>query len=184
MEIQVITITGEVATGKSTIAEALLEKLDGWRKANTGQKFREICASRGWSIQQVSFLPDEVHKEVDEWQKMVAETESRIIIEGRLAGWLTRDLPHVFQIFCWTPIDVRVQRYMEREHTTEEIARSEIEFRDQQDVLKYQRAYDLEDYRDQSFYDLFIDTSKYTPEEIADLIIQKANLKSELRAEA
>jgi predicted cytidylate kinase len=184
MKIQVITITGEVATGKSTIAEALLKKLDGWKKANTGQKFREICASRGWSIQKVSFLPDEVHKEVDEWQKMVAETESRIIIEGRLAGWLTRDLPHVFQVFCWTPLDVRVQRYMDREHTTAEIARSEIEFRDQQDVLKYQRAYGLDDYRDRAFYDIFIDTSKYTPEEIADLIIQKAKLKNELRTEA
>lgn len=184
MDIRVITITGEVATGKSTIAKALLEKLEGWRKANTGQKFREICASRGWSIQKVSFLPDDVHKEVDEWQKMVAETESKIIIEGRLAGWLTRDMPQVFQVFCWTPIDVRVQRYIEREHTSKDEARAEIEFRDERDVLKYQRTYGLEDYRNPEFYDLFIDTSKYTPEEIADLIIDKANLKSEMRTRA
>lgn len=175
---RVITITGEVATGKSTIAHALLERLVHWRKANTGQKFREICAARGWTIQKVSFLPDEVHMEVDSWQKMLAETEHNLIIEGRLAGWLTKDMAHVFQVYCYTPIDIRVKRYMEREGKTEKDAREDIEFRDARDVLKYQRTYGLQDYRDPLFYDLIIDTSVNTPAEIADTIIKKAHLEN------
>ncbi len=178
MTIRVITLTGEVATGKSTIARALLSKLPGWEQANTGAKFREICQARGMSIQEVSFLPDDIHREVDMWQRDIAQAGSRLIIEGRLAGWLTKDMSHVFRVFCWTEPDVRVARYIQREQTSEAEAKAAIEFRDSRDVLKYQRMYDLPDYRDPSFYSLILDTSSNTPEELAEMIIDKAGLVS------
>ncbi len=178
MTIRVITLTGEVATGKSTIARALLSKLPGWEQANTGAKFREICQARGMSIQEVSFLPDDIHREVDTWQQDIAQTGSNLIIEGRLAGWLTRDMLHVFRVYCWTQLDVRVARYIQREQTSEAEAKAAIEYRDSHDALKYRRMYDLVDYRDPSFYSLILDTSANTPEELAELIIDKAGLVS------
>jgi cytidylate kinase len=184
MSIHVITITGEVASGKSTIAKEILLKLPDWRKANTGEKFREICKARGWSIQQVSELPDEVHQEVDAWQRELAQSEENIIIEGRLSGWLTRDMPHVFRVYCWCPLEVRIERYIEREKKSVEQARLEIIYRDENDVLKYQRAYSLADYRDPGFYSLTIDTSTTTAEKLAEQIIREARIEiSRLHAE-
>lgn len=176
LSIRVITITGEIATGKSTIASALLAKLPTWYQANTGKKFREICANRGVSIQEVSYLPDEIHREVDEWQQQQAETETNLIIEGRLAGWLTRDMPHVFRVYCYSSLDVRVERYVQREKVSEEEARKAIDYRDSRDVLKYQQTYQLEDYRDPSYYSLLLDTSEHSPEALAQIILEHAHL--------
>jgi len=176
MRIRAITITGEVCTGKSTIANALLQRLPDWEQANTGQKFREICAARGISIQEVASLPDDVHRAVDDWQRSLAATESNIIIEGRLAGWLARDMEHVFRVYCYSDLGTRIQRYMQRENVSAERARKEIEYRDSHDVEKYRRVYNLPDYRDASFYNLQLDTSRNTPEELAWTIIRQASL--------
>ena len=115
MIIRVITISGEICTGKSSITAALLEYLNGWKYASTGQRFRDFCETRSISIQKVSHISDDVHKEFDQMQRSVAETESNLILEGRLTGWLTCDLPHVFRVYCQAPFSVRVQRYMQRE---------------------------------------------------------------------
>ncbi len=130
------------------------------------------------SIQEVSFLPDDIHREVDMWQRDIAQTGNNLIIEGRLAGWLTKEMPHVFRVYVWTQPDVRIARYIQREQTSDADARAEIEFRDSRDVLKYQRMYNLADYRDPSYYSLMLDTSSNTPEELTELILDKAGLVS------
>lgn len=171
MTYSVITISGEIATGKSTITRSLLARLPGWKHVNTGDRFREFCSSKGISIQQVSFLPDEVHREFDLLQRFEAKTRSNFILEGRLAGWLTRDFPHVFRVFCYAPMEVRIQRYMEREDCAEDEAKSEIEYRDERDVLKFRRMYDVHDYREPSFYNLVLDTSMTSPDILAEMIL-------------
>lgn len=179
--IRIITITGESATGKSTIAKALLDRLPGWTRANTGGKFREVCAEHGFSIQDVSTLPDEVHREIDSWQKSLAQNESHMIIEGRLAGWLTRDMPHVFRVYCETDLDVRVQRYMKREGiTSEHQSRKEITERDHLDLLKYRKTYDLYDYRDPNYYNIRLDTSDRTPEALAQSVLEQSGIAPQL----
>lgn len=179
MEIKVITLTGEVATGKSTIAKALLQHLEGWKIANTGEKFRELTAQRGWTIQKVSFLPDDVHKEIDLWQRTLAQEDHNLIVEGRLAGWVTRDLSYVFRVFCYATLEIRAKRYMQREGGSTEKAEIDINYRDNLDVLKYKNTYGIEDYRDPEYYSLMLDTSKKSPDELAKIIIREAKLSDE-----
>lgn len=176
MNKSVITISGEICTGKSTTTKNLLRYLPNWKYTSTGQRLREYCAAKGMSIQEVSYVSDEIHREFDRMQKVTAETESQLILEGRLTGWLTRDLPHVFRVYCYAPLDVRIERYMKRENTTEDKARSDIQYRDTRDLLKFKRVYDVHDYRAKEFYSIVIDTSKHSPEEIARVILEKANL--------
>ena len=176
MSTRVLTVSGEIATGKSTIVAALLKKLSQWSKVNTGEIFREICANRGWSIQEVSFIPDELHKEVDEQQRQLALSGSQIIIESRLIGWLTRDASDVFSVFCYAPLEVRTQRYISREGVSLEKAIQEIKYRDEKDLLKFRSMYDLDDYRSNKFYNLMLDTSTGTPDELATLIMDTAHL--------
>lgn len=172
MTIRAITISGEVATGKSSLADAVIASLPGWRRVNTGQRFRDFSAARGMSIQQVSLLPDEVHKAFDDSQRKLLEKETDIVVEGRLSGWLARGLDDVLKIYCYAPLDVRAERYMRREKVDQAQAVADIEYRDSRDVEKYKRIYGVPDYRAPEFYNLLVDTSKYTPPELAQQVVK------------
>ncbi|GAC1388881.1 MAG: AAA family ATPase [Ktedonobacteraceae bacterium] len=176
--IRAITISGEVASGKSSLASAAISLLPGWKRINTGQRFREFCEERGISIQQVSYLPEEVHKAFDTDQRDILETQSHIVLEARLAGWIARGLEDVFKVFCYAPLEVRAERYVEREGVLKEKALEDIEYRDIRDVEKYKRMYNVQDYRDASFYDLRVDTSRNTPVELAKTIVERIHVIS------
>ncbi|HLI05901.1 MAG TPA: cytidylate kinase family protein [Ktedonobacteraceae bacterium] len=172
MTIRAITISGEVATGKSSLADAVIALLPGWKRVNTGQRFRDFSAARGMSIQQVSILPDEVHKAFDNSQRELLKEESNIVVEGRLSGWLAHGLDDVLKVYCYAPLDVRAERYMRREHVDQARAVADIEYRDSRDVEKFKRIYGVDDYRAPEFYDLLVDTSKHTPEELAQQVVK------------
>jgi predicted cytidylate kinase len=141
MSYRVITVSGEVASGKSTVAEALIELLPGWKRINTGQRFRDFCASKGLSIQQVAQLPDEVHLEFDRSQMDLLQTETHAIIEGRLSGWLARGLEDVYKVFCYANLETRINRYMNRDNTSWDQAKKDIDDRDSKDVEKFKAIY-------------------------------------------
>lgn len=176
MKIHAITISGEIACGKSSIADALMALLPGWRWINTGQQFRDFTESKGISIQQVSFLPDEVHRAFDTEQRKMLEVETNILVEGRLAGWLASGLEGIFKVYCYAPIDVRIERYIKREKVSWEKALNEILYRDSRDLEKFRQMYGIPDYRSLTFYDLQVDTSGDSPDNLARLIIEKAGL--------
>jgi predicted cytidylate kinase len=171
LTIRAITISGEVATGKSSLADAVIALLPGWKRVNTGQRFRDFSAARGMSIQQVSLLPDEVHRAFDTAQRELLEKETNVVVEGRLAGWLAHGLDDVLKVYCYAPLAVRAERYMRREHVDLARAAAEIEYRDSRDVEKYRRIYGVADYRAPEFYDLLVDTSKHTPPELAQQVV-------------
>jgi CMP/dCMP kinase len=176
MSIRVITLSGEISSGKSSISSALASCLRGWQVLNTGAMFRDFCSANGISIQNVSLLPDSVHKNFDALQRSKLETDHNLILEGRLAGWLAQGVPDVLKVFCFAPIEIRVERYMRRENCSWEQALDDIKHRDQNDVERYRTLYELVDYRSPIFYDLHIDTSSHTPKELAVEIAQKAGL--------
>jgi predicted cytidylate kinase len=180
MKFRAITISGEVASGKSSVANSLLAQLPNWTRVNTGQRFRDFCASKGMTIQQVAELTDETHREFDQSQKLLLSTEKHIVVEGRLAGWLARDIEDVFRVFCFAPLETRIDRYVRRDKTSREQARIDIEHRDAKDIEKFLKIYGVQDYRDPAFYHLELDTSTLLPDDLAQIIIDQAKLQGEL----
>ncbi len=176
MQFRAITISGEVGSGKSSIVRSLAGLLPEWNTANTGKRFREFCKSKGISIQQVATLPDEVHLAFDADQQNRLAHEMKIIVEGRLAGWLAREMEDVFRVWCQAPLDVRVLRVAGREKISKGQALEDMKHRDLGDLEKYRRVYGLEDYRDPSFYHLVLDTSRHLPNVLAQEIVEKAGL--------
>ena len=61
---------------------------------------------------------------------------------------------------------------MGRENKTYEQVKSEIEKREHGEVERYQKLYGM-DYKNPTNYDLVIDTSFLTPEEIIEKILEK-----------
>jgi cytidylate kinase len=175
MKFRIITISGEVCSGKSTIASTLAAMLPTWTRVNTGEKFREFCALQGMTIKQVSHLPDDIHRQFDDWQTKLLLSRSNTIVEGRLSGWLACELNDVLRVYCYASLDIRIQRYMEREKVPIDKAISDIEYRDKGDLEKFRHVYQISDYRDPHFYHLQVDTSKQTPVKLANIIIRMLN---------
>jgi len=173
---RVITISGEIATGTSTLAAALVDLQPGWRLSKTGDRFREYCQLHGLSLLDVGSLPDEVHRAFDLEQRAMLEDEQRLVVEGRLAGWLARDLPDVFRVFCHAPLAVRVSRYAQREQADGTRSLADIRHRDRGDREKYRQVYGLVDYRASEFYQLVLSTAKASPRELAEVVALRAGL--------
>jgi CMP/dCMP kinase len=174
--IRVITLSGEAASGKSSLAQALLAVLPGWRALNTGQKVREYYAASRLPVYSSRYLPDEINNQLDTEQRKILETASQVVVEGRLAGWFAQGLEGILKIYCYAPHDIRAQRYRRREHVPIEQAIADLQTRDQQDVEHFDQLYGIADYRSSAFYDLRIDTAQGTPAELARLIIEQAGL--------
>lgn len=172
---RVIAISGEVATGKTEVAAALARLLPDWERIHIGRLFRDYAASQGLSVARVSHLPNEVHRMFDERVKEQMRQATGLIVEGRMAGVLARDIPRALAVFLYAPMATRVERYQKREKlASDEEALQEIQYRDVRDRSKLRQVYGLQDYRDRENYHLLINTALFQPDAIAAVILRAA----------
>jgi cytidylate kinase len=76
------------------------------------------------------------------------------------------------RIWLKAPLDVRAGRIAKRENKPKALAMDETSQREECERERYLKYYDI-DIKDLSVYDLIIDSSKWNPEEISE-IVQKA----------
>ena len=170
---RVICISGDAASGKTTAAKKVLERLGSdWRIVSTGGRFREYCASKGIDPQRISHLGDDFHREADRSMLQLLQEESRLIAEARLVGYLARDMEDALRVYCDCPLEVRAGRFLAREpgFTLEE-ARERVLQRDQADTEKFRRLYGI-DYHDPAYYHLVVDTCVLNPDQVAEAVLQ------------
>jgi len=102
--------------------------------------------------------------------------KSKLIVEGRMSGWLSREMPHVFSVWCFAPPKTRSARYAARESISKAKASTTVSERDEADLAKFSALYGIKDYRNAEFYDLLLNTSIRNPKELALDICQHAML--------
>lgn len=164
-----------MAAGTTSIAKELRNLLE-WEYVNVGEWFREYLLISGSDISQSALLPDDLHRRFDEDQIRKITKSANLIIEGRLSGWLSRDFSDVFSVLCVAPQSIRVKRYSKRENISRRNAEAIIRNRDESDLQKYRQLYSIDDYRMPEYYNLVIDTSSLSPQELALQICHHANL--------
>jgi len=167
-----VTISGTPGSGKSTVAELLKEKLD-LPYVYAGLLFRKQADEFQMSLTEFSRYceqHDDVDRKLDAEQVKILE-KGNVILEGRLAGWLAylNHIPAV-KIMLDAAIDVRAQRIKKREQGSLVQQKKEMIERENSERLRYKTYYNI-DLKDTSIYDLVVDTSKKTPEEIVELIL-------------
>ena len=173
MKYKNIAVSGKIiASGSTTLAWELAKKL-GWRFHTAGEVFRQYCQERGWPIERYKDIPEEIDREVDEKAKEILEKEEGIIYEGWLAGWIAKDLPHVFRILCVAPLEVRIKRFAQRERLTQKEAKKRILSRDKTTIEKHQQLYQIEDQFDENLFHLVLETDKMTPQEEVKAVLEK-----------
>jgi cytidylate kinase len=165
-----ITVSGPPGCGLTTLCEALSERLDcGY--VSGGEVFREIADDRDMSLSQLTAeasSSDELDRELDRRLQRIAEkwgdADNAFILESRLAGYLAADHADL-RIWLDAPEEVRVDRTADREEVS-----AEMRVREVIEEKRYETYYGV-DLGNRSFYDLAINTARWSPEMTLSIVM-------------
>lgn len=168
-----ITISGPPGSGKSTLSKTISVKF-GLELVSMGDIFRKCAQDRCMSLDefgQIARCNEKIDREIDEMQKMIANEKDNIVIEGRLSGFI---LEADLKIWLKAPLEIRAQRIAKRECKSTEKAIEETSAREECERERYLKYYDI-DIKDMSVYDLVIDSSKWSGQEISEIVEKAVN---------
>lgn len=163
----IVTVSGEVGAGKSTVARALAQTL-GLRYLSSGEIFRAEARRRGVSLAELGRLAERdpsIDRRIDETQVSEARGGG-IVVESRLSGWL---IDGDVRVWLRAPLEVRAGRVAARDGSTLEAARAEIQDREECERRRYAALYRI-DLLDLTRYHLVLDTSLWGPGDIMQAI--------------
>ncbi len=173
---KVIAIAGPSGSGKTTTAEMLAKALK-FRSIDTGQIFRKMAEECGMDViefgQHTEKNP-EIDRELDERLiNVVKRSRNGIIIQGRMAAWMCDkyDIP-ALKVWINANAQVRAKRVSQRENKPYRETLSKLAKRDRENRARYLKTYGL-DLNDLSIYDVVIDTSDLSVEQVAASLIKK-----------
>ncbi len=171
-----ITISGPPGSGKTTVCKLVAGRL-GLEVIISGSIFRQMATEHEMSLADFGRMCEAdpaADRRLDERMVEIARGQDDLILEGRLTAYmLTRNDIPAFRVFMDADIDVRAARVAEREGGTKEQRKEEILQREECEVRRYIKYYDI-DIRDRSIYDLIMDTTYLTPGMVADRICEAA----------
>lgn len=166
----ILTISGPPGSGKSTLSKILSVKL-GLELISMGDVFRKCAEDRCMCLAEFGILArnnGDIDREIDAMQKRIAIERDDILLEGRLSGFLVdADL----KVWLKAPIEIRAERIAKRESKPVPATMSETSEREVCERERYINYYNI-DINDLSVYDLVIDSSRWKPEEISEIVIK------------
>ncbi|MFC6824519.1 (d)CMP kinase [Halopelagius fulvigenes] len=165
-----ITVSGPPGCGATTLCEGLSTALDcGF--VSGGDIFRTLAEERDMSLSQLiakTDESDEIDRALDRRLRTIAEkwgaANKAFILESRLAGWLAGNRADL-RIWLDAPEEVRVDRTRDREEME-----AEMRVREVSEAGRYESYYGI-DVTDQSFYDLRLNTARWSPEALLNIVL-------------
>ena len=172
----IITISGDLASGKSTVAKEIAKKL-GYKHYSAGDLYRMIAEEENITLLEVQTKAQddpEYDKRVDALAQRVGEEEDNFVIDGHITYYF---IPSSFKIFLKCDPKVAAERASKEGRKAEkysslEEAEETLQKRMNIEKGRYKKYYDLDHPRLDSF-DLIIDTSHKPVEEIVSEILNK-----------
>ncbi|MFH1642593.1 MAG: (d)CMP kinase [Nanoarchaeota archaeon] len=177
-----ITISGIAGSGKSTAAKSLSKKLK-LKHYSTGNLMRSIAKKRKVSLLKLSKIAEKdntIDKELDDRQRKLGIEQDDFVIDGRLSALF---IPKAdFKIYLDCGDETRAKRILkdgragEKSKNVNEMIKK-INEREKSERKRYKKYYDY-DYQNKTNYNLAIDTTNMTVEEmvqeILDFLIEEA----------
>lgn len=178
MNIHIITITGDIASGKGTVTSLLKEEL-GYEVYKNGEYVRKLAKEMNMSIVEFQEYLNE-HEEIDQKvEKSCAEyadSHDKLLVDARLGFYA---IPHSFKVYLKVDLKEAGKRafYDALRKDTEkyesiEKAMEDIKYRYEQENYRYLKTYNVRR-EDMSNYDLVIDTTTKSPEEVKEIILSE-----------
>lgn len=172
MKYQAITISGPICSGKSTLFKNLCQKLN-WPSYSASQFFRDFCQKHSLPLFAAQLRPESLTREIDKGVREKLLREKEIIIEGWLAGFMGQGISGVLKILLICADEERFRRFSQREGISLEKARQKIEKQESNLFTKWKKVYGQDDFLEQRYYDLVIDTTDLKPKEVIDLVLAR-----------
>lgn len=177
-----ITITGELGSGKSTVAQLLCDKY-GFTKYSTGTIQREIAKEKGITTLELNQqMSNDVNNKFDAMidNKTIEISRNNIgkdlVYDSRMAWHFVEES---FKVYVTVDIHVAANRVImadrgQEEHydSLEEAAKSLIK-RKQLEDSRFAQIYSVNT-TDFDNYDLIVDSTVLSPDELAQFIMKKA----------
>ncbi len=165
-----ITVSGPPGGGKSTTAGRLAEYY-GFDHVSGGDIFRSMAADRDMSLAELNERAESnrsIDIELDRRLAEVARTDTEVVLESRLAGWLAGTHAD-FRLWLDAPRSVRAARIADREGTDQPAALTAMRDREESEASRYRDYYDI-DIGDRSIYDLVLNTGRWSPDAVHEVL--------------
>jgi len=167
-----ITISGEVASGKSTVGKLLAERL-GYGFTSIGHSTREEAEARGMDIvafQRACLADPEMDKRIDREFAAKCNASNHMVIDYRLGFHFVEQAFHVFLRISGPKAMERLRKAGRTNETHHTLSERNDTFRQQ-----FQQAYGV-DHTDPTHYDLVVDLDALSsPEEVVKAILDALN---------
>jgi CMP/dCMP kinase len=160
-----LTISGPVATGKTTLFLDVYKKLR-WPTFSASYFFREFAKNHHVSLEAGEEQEEKLTKVIDYGMSELLKREKHVIVEGWMAGLMAGDTPGVLKVLLICDEQTRIKRFVEREKASIEEATKKIHDREKNLFQKLEEIYGRSDFLDHKNYDLVIDTTHISPEEV------------------
>ncbi len=177
-----ISITGNLGSGKSTICSILRDKY-GFEIFSTGNINREVARKLGISALELNkrlkadhSLDDEIDSTVT--RISIERKDDKLIFDSRMAWHFAKD---TFKIFLTIDPSEAARRVMlnprgeEEKYSSVEDARNGLIARGNVERERFMDIYGV-DYFDNNNYNLIVDTTSRTPDEIVKIIMENYDL--------
>jgi CMP/dCMP kinase len=167
----IVTVSGEIGAGKSTVARALARAL-GLRYLSAGEIFRDEARRRGVTLAALGRLAEQDHAIDQALDRMQIEAarQGGILIDSRLSGWL---IDGDLRIWLRAPLSIRAGRIAARDGVPVGRAQAEVQAREESERRRYREIYRV-DLSDLTRYHVIVDTGMWTAEEIVDALLRLA----------
>jgi cytidylate kinase len=182
----IISLTGTIGSGKSTIAQLLAAKL-GWPRYYMGALRREAAKKRGLTLAEYNLLGEtdiQTDQEVDRYQETMGKTQDNFIIEGRTSWYF---IPQSFKIYLdvkpeegarrvFGSLQKKNDRNEDKELKSVEDVKDSMVKRLASDSRRYEKYYNI-DVNDLSHFDYYLDTTPLTPEQVFQAVYDRVKLE-------
>ena len=168
-----ISLAGDLGSGKSTLSKILIDRL-GMEYYSTGIICREVAARHGMTVVEMNQHMEthpELDREIDDGLAALSELDRPLLIDSRMAWHFTKG---TFRVYLSTELLTSAARIhaagRAEEHfgSVEETA-EKIRTRQESESKRYREFYGV-DNLNLFNYDLVIDTTHATPDEVADCL--------------
>ncbi len=170
-----ITITGDLGSGKSTVAKILAKKL-GVKRYSVGDFMGEIAIEKGMSLMELSRIAETdpaVDATLDNHQIKFGKKNDNFILDSRL-GW--HFIPDSFKVYIDCDLNIAAVRVFgdprpdEKENKTLDATKRNMVLRTESERKRYHEYYGVDPYR-KSNYDFVVDSTNISAQHVADRIV-------------
>lgn len=176
MKKNIITIAGDLGSGKSTTADLVATKL-GYERFSSGSLMRAMAEEKNMTIVELNHLAEEdpaIDHEIDTTIERIGGEQDNLVIDSRTAWhWI----PNSFRVYLSLDPRLAAERVFESLQSEHERSKTEratsiddVEKKNKTRQISEQKRF-IERYgidpRDTTQYDLVLDTSVDGPDEVA-----------------